>query len=82
MRTVESSPNSPALLYVVGTEVPAPGGESTQENSISVTAAQHVEATLHIFKQAFAKRKLEDAWDRVIGLVVRSRVGRKQCLRL
>ncbi|MBV9625660.1 MAG: class II D-tagatose-bisphosphate aldolase, non-catalytic subunit [Acidobacteria bacterium] len=66
----ESPPNTPALLYVVGTEVPAPGGESTEQNAISVTAAEHVESTLRTLKQAFAKRKLERAWDRIIGLVV------------
>jgi D-tagatose-1,6-bisphosphate aldolase subunit GatZ/KbaZ len=66
----ELPPNSPPLLDVVGTEVPAPGGESAPEQSISVTAAGHVQSTLDAFKQAFEKRRLGDAWERVIGLVV------------
>src|SRR5437588_3789790 len=66
----ELAPNSPPLLYVVGTEVPAPGGESVSEESISVTAAGRVQCTLDAFKRAFDKHRLEDAWERVIGLVV------------
>ena len=66
----ELAPNSPPLLYVVGTEVPAPGGESGSEESISVTAAGRVQCTLDAFKRAFDKHRLEDAWERVIGLVV------------
>jgi D-tagatose-1,6-bisphosphate aldolase subunit GatZ/KbaZ len=58
------------LLYVVGTEVPAPGGEAGSEESISVTPADHVQSTLHAFERAFHSRGLADAWERVIGLVV------------
>jgi len=57
-------------LYVVGTEVPAPGGEAGSEESISVTAASHVQSTLREFERAFHGRGLADAWERVIGLVV------------
>jgi len=66
----ELPPTSPALVYVVGTEVPAPGGESHPEESISVTTAGHVHSTLDAFKRAFEKCRLGPAWERVIGLVV------------
>jgi D-tagatose-1,6-bisphosphate aldolase subunit GatZ/KbaZ len=66
----ELAHNSPPLLYVVGTEVPAPGGESHTEESISVTTAEHVRSTLDAFQRAFVERGLNDAWERVIGLVV------------
>jgi len=66
----ELAPNSPSLLYVVGTEVPAPGGESQAQESISTTSPEHVVSTLDAFKRAFEKRGLNGAWERVIGLVV------------
>jgi len=66
----ELPPNSPALLYVVGTEVPVPGGESGSEESISVTAAGHIQSTLDAFRRAFGEGRLDNAWERVIGLVV------------
>ena len=62
--------NSPPLLYVIGTEVPTPGGELSPEPSIAVTTAGQVQETLHAFHQAFVKRGLDAAWQRVIGLVV------------
>jgi len=62
--------NSPPLLYVIGTEVPTPGGELGSEQSIAVTTPAHVDATLKTFHQAFTKYQLDDAWQRVIGLVV------------
>ena len=62
--------HSPPLLYVIGTEVPAPGGETGSEESISVTTPAQVDATIRAFKQSFAKRGLNAAWERVIGLVV------------
>jgi D-tagatose-1,6-bisphosphate aldolase subunit GatZ/KbaZ len=50
--------------------VPAPGGESQAQQSISLTTAEHVHATLRKFQRAFEKRGLMHAWERVIGLVV------------
>src|SRR5207247_5528332 len=70
----ELAPNSPPLLYVVGTEVPAPGGESSSEQSISVTAAGRVQCTLDAFKRAFDKHRLEDGWARASGLLVKAGV--------
>ena len=64
------TPNSSPLLYVIGTEVPAPGGESCPEKSISVTPSEHVHSTLDAFQRAFVEYRLNDAWERVIGLVV------------
>jgi len=66
----ELPPSSPPLLYVVGTEVPAPGGESNKEESFTITAAGRVQSTLDAFKRAFDERGLGEAWERVIGLVV------------
>ena len=57
-------------VYVIGTEVPSPGGETEAGAPPSVTAADHVQHTLETFHSAFAARTLADAWDRVIALVV------------
>src|SRR6266498_5108592 len=57
-------------MYVVGTEVPAPGGETTASAPPAVTTSDHVEHTLESFRAAFAQRRLTAAWERVIALVV------------
>ena len=57
-------------LYVVGTEVPAPGGESESSQSPAVTPADQVARTLATFHAAFDEEGVTSAWERVIALVV------------
>jgi D-tagatose-1,6-bisphosphate aldolase subunit GatZ/KbaZ len=57
-------------LYVIGTEVPPPGGETAAGAPPAVTTSDHVEHTLESFQSAFAQRGLAAAWERVIALVV------------
>ena len=57
-------------VYVVGTEVPVPGGAQEDLGELAVTEPRAALATVAAHRAAFATRGLEDAWDRVIGLVV------------
>jgi D-tagatose-1,6-bisphosphate aldolase subunit GatZ/KbaZ len=61
---------SDPILYVVGTEVPAPGGETQAGEPPAVTSAETVGQTLDVFRAAFNALGLNSAWERVIGLVV------------
>jgi D-tagatose-1,6-bisphosphate aldolase subunit GatZ/KbaZ len=58
-----------APFYIVGTEVPVPGGAS-QGHALSVTTPQAAARTVAAHKEAFAAAGLGDAWSRVVGLVV------------
>ncbi len=58
------------IVYVVGTEVPPPGGASEHIETLEVTPVERVEATIQHHKEAFAALGLEQAWDRVIAIVV------------
>ena len=66
----ELPPGSPQVVYVIGTEVPAPGGESSGQQAPTITTADHVHETLEIFQRAFAERGLSSGWERVVALVV------------
>jgi D-tagatose-1,6-bisphosphate aldolase subunit GatZ/KbaZ len=57
-------------LYVVGTEVPVPGGEQEKPDHLTVTTPADAQETLDLTRAAFAARGLEAAWERVVGLVV------------
>ena len=57
-------------VYIVGTEVPPPGGAKDEVNQLEVTSAEHASRTLSVHERAFADRGLGDAWRRVVGLVV------------
>lgn len=61
---------SPRIVYVIGTEVPAPGGELLEAHAPDTTKAEDVHRTLEIFQRAFTERNLASAWERVVGLVV------------
>jgi D-tagatose-1,6-bisphosphate aldolase subunit GatZ/KbaZ len=58
------------IYYVIGTEVPIPGGETGQLDSLGITAPDAARRTHEMHRAAFAVRGLTAAFDRVIGLVV------------
>ncbi|WP_260259332.1 D-tagatose-bisphosphate aldolase, class II, non-catalytic subunit [Vibrio intestinalis] len=61
-----------APLYVIGTEVPTPGGalESLEDEGLELTKPDEALATLDAHHQAFSDLGLGYVWPRVIGLVV------------
>ena len=61
---------SPAPVYVIGTEVPIPGGATEHEEGVRATPAADARRTVDITKRAFFEAGLSSAWDRVCALVV------------
>lgn len=61
---------SPRPLYVIGTEVPVPGGEVAEGECPVPTQLKDLQLSLDAFRKAFAARGLESAWQNVIGIVV------------
>ena len=57
-------------VYVIGTEVPVPGGATEELHELAVTTPQAASATIAAHREAFAAAGLESAWPRVIALVV------------
>jgi D-tagatose-1,6-bisphosphate aldolase subunit GatZ/KbaZ len=60
----------PAPVYVIGTEVPPPGGEQIEGSAPTVTSPSDLERTVSVSRRAFTAKGLESAWERVIGVVV------------
>ena len=56
--------------YIIGTEVPPPGGARHALNYIEPTTPDSARATLAVFQRAFEAAGLEAAFGRVIGIVV------------
>ncbi len=67
---IEQRNENELLVYVIGTDVPPPGGAKKESESIEVTTPEKVEETISLTKQAFLKYGLEDGWKRVIAVVV------------
>jgi D-tagatose-1,6-bisphosphate aldolase subunit GatZ/KbaZ len=57
-------------VYIVGTEVPVPGGSHEALEVLTPTSADAARATLTAHENAFRIEGLEGAWDRTIALVV------------
>lgn len=57
-------------IYIIGTEVPIPGGAQEEETEIIPTTPTDAKETIAITKHQFLSIGLNDAWDRVIGVVV------------
>jgi len=58
------------LVYVIGTEVPTPGGVQAAHESMQVTQAETAEYTIESTRQAFSGIGLEGAWEQVAAVVV------------
>ncbi|MGF1758166.1 tagatose-bisphosphate aldolase subunit GatZ [Photobacterium sagamiensis] len=58
------------LCYVIGTEVPVPGGEAEAISAIHVTTCQAAKQTIDTHAEAFKHYGIEGALDRVVGVVV------------
>lgn len=64
------APNSELLSYVIGTEVPVPGGESDDMSGIQVTTPDRLAETVDTHKVAFAAAGVPQGIDRAIAVVV------------
>jgi D-tagatose-1,6-bisphosphate aldolase subunit GatZ/KbaZ len=58
------------LRYIIGTEVPIPGGATEHEEGVSVTRVEDARQTIDVTHEAFLMEGLVEAWKRVIGVVV------------
>lgn len=64
--------NEPAVkpVYIIGTEVPIPGGAMEELDILEVTSPQAAVETVNIHRQAFIDAGVEEAFSRAIGAVV------------
>lgn len=65
-----ASAGAPPPLYVVGTEVPTPGGAHEPMDHLAVTPPEDVAHTLALHRDAFAALGLHDAFARAVAVVV------------
>ncbi|MEP7133588.1 MAG: class II D-tagatose-bisphosphate aldolase, non-catalytic subunit [Chloroflexota bacterium] len=59
-----------APRYVIGTEVPIPGGATEHEEGVRVTKVADARETIEVHRKAFYELGLQSAWERVIAVVV------------
>ena len=68
--TAHAQVGGEAPVYVIGTEVPVPGGATESIEGLAVTTPKDALTTIDAHREAFAAAGLESAWQRVIASVV------------
>jgi D-tagatose-1,6-bisphosphate aldolase subunit GatZ/KbaZ len=69
-RAAEEASGGQPRYYVIGTEVPIPGGATESLAELEVTSYEHASRTLQIHRDIFLAAGLGGVWPRVIALVV------------
>lgn len=67
---LKKHPGEERPAFIIGSEVPIPGGAQEAEDSISVTKPEAVEKTLQAYREQFEKQGIHDAFRNIIGIVV------------
>jgi D-tagatose-1,6-bisphosphate aldolase subunit GatZ/KbaZ len=57
-------------VYVIGSEVPTPGGAESDEEAVSVTKAGDFRRMMEIFREVYHREGADAAFDRIIAAVV------------
>jgi D-tagatose-1,6-bisphosphate aldolase subunit GatZ/KbaZ len=66
----EQNSTGKTLVYIVGTEVPTPGGATESLSHLEVTRVEAAQKTLAVHQEVFGSHGLKHVWPRVVGLVV------------
>jgi len=63
------SPHSEELVYIIGTEVPIPGGETDDMEELAVTSVERLNDTIETHRQAFEREGLAHVWPKIVSVV-------------
>ncbi|MBQ7594390.1 MAG: class II D-tagatose-bisphosphate aldolase, non-catalytic subunit [Synergistaceae bacterium] len=67
---LKSNPDEMRPVYIIGSEVPIPGGSQEEEDGVQVTRAKDFETTINTYKRKFLEHGISERWQDVIGVVV------------
>ena len=67
---LKTNPEAMRPVFIIGSEVPIPGGAQEEEEGISVTKPEAFRDTVDTYKRIFKEEGVEDAWNDVIAVVV------------
>lgn len=69
-RLLRRHPDAVRPVFIVGSEVPIPGGEQNDTAELAVTAMEDFDETVALYRQAFQDAGIPEAWNDVIAVVV------------
>jgi len=63
------SPHCEQLVYIIGTEVPIPGGETDDMQGLAVTSVERLNETIDTHRHAFEREGLSHVWPKIVSVV-------------
>jgi len=66
----ETAEENQKPVYIIGTDVPIPGGAQEEITTLRITPVPEVEETITVTQKKFVDKALDAAWGRVIAVVV------------
>ena len=66
----EEYPESMHPVYIIGSEVPIPGGIQSEDDALQVTDIKDFENTINTYKAIFNEFGFNDAFDNIVAIVV------------
>ncbi|WP_159639787.1 class II D-tagatose-bisphosphate aldolase, non-catalytic subunit [Erysipelothrix anatis] len=67
---LKENPDAIFPAFIIGSEVPIPGGAQEKEETLAVTSPEDFKETYRVFKETFTEYGVEKVFDAVIGIVV------------
>ena len=67
---LKSNPDEQRPSYVIGSEVPIPGGEQEITDQIAITKPEDLHETIRIYQEEFEKQGMGDLFSSIVGIVV------------
>ena len=67
---IEKFPNSIHPVYVIGSEVPIPGGEFEEVDTLQITSPDDFKNTINAYDTKFKECGIDNAWENIIAVVV------------
>jgi len=65
----QHSPHAQELIYIIGTEVPIPGGETDDMQGLTLTSVERLNDTIETHRVAFDREGLSDVWPKIASVV-------------
>ena len=65
----DHAPHPEDLVYIIGTEVPIPGGETDDMEELAVTSVATLNQTIKTHREAFERAALSHVWPKIVSVV-------------
>ena len=69
-KRIKKFPDSTHPVYVIGSEVPIPGGEFDEVDTLKVTSSNDFKNTINAYEKKFKEYNIKNAWNNIIAVVI------------